>query len=96
MKLIEKKCPNCGADLKFNKDDDTVTCNYCKTSYEIQRDIGVDDIVNELFDADDFILHKKAMKSVNKGIMFFIIFVFVMILIVFLIMFLNIFPRVVR
>ena len=38
MKLIEKKCPNCGAGLKFDKNDTEVTCEYCKKSYVIQRD----------------------------------------------------------
>lgn len=38
MKLIEKKCPNCGAGLKFDKDDTEVVCEYCKKSYVIQRD----------------------------------------------------------
>lgn len=38
MKLIEKKCPNCGAGLSFDKDSHDVTCEYCKKSYVIERE----------------------------------------------------------
>ena len=38
MKLIEKKCPNCGATLEFNENDKSCKCNYCKRSFEIERD----------------------------------------------------------
>lgn len=40
MKLIEKKCPNCGASLKFDKDDTEVTCEYCNRHFTVQRDIS--------------------------------------------------------
>ena len=38
MKLIEKKCPNCGAGLKFDDNSTSVTCEYCSKTYYIQRD----------------------------------------------------------
>lgn len=38
MKLIEKKCPNCGANLEFGENDKTCKCDYCKRSFEIERD----------------------------------------------------------
>ena len=94
MKLIEKKCPNCGANLKFDKDDTEVTCKYCETSYEIQRDASLDELVRNVFDANDFILHKKMLKSFSGGIYYFVIFVFIVMFIFFLIMFFNIFPKV--
>jgi uncharacterized membrane protein YvbJ len=94
MKLVEKKCPNCGADLKFDKDDTEVTCKYCETSYEIQRDADLNDLVKNVFDANDFILHRKMIKNVSKGIIIFSCIMFIFIFVVFLIMFFNIFPRV--
>jgi len=38
MKLFEKKCPNCGAQLSFKKDDKEVTCDYCRKSFIIEND----------------------------------------------------------
>lgn len=38
MKLVEKKCPGCGAGLKFNENDTSVTCEYCNKTLHIQRD----------------------------------------------------------
>lgn len=38
MKLIEKRCPNCGAGLSFNENDKNVQCEYCKMNYEIKKD----------------------------------------------------------
>lgn len=38
MKLIEKKCPNCGAGLKFDDGATSVICEYCSKTYYIQRD----------------------------------------------------------
>lgn len=38
MKLIEKKCPNCGAGLKFDDGATSVACDYCSKTYYIQRD----------------------------------------------------------
>lgn len=39
MKLIEKKCPNCGASLEFNDTDKSCKCEYCKRTFEIERDL---------------------------------------------------------
>ena len=94
MKLIEKKCPNCGANLEFDKDDTEITCKYCDTSYEIQRDPDLNDLVKNVFDANDFILHKKMINNVGRGIIYFSIFMFIVIFIIFLVMFFNIFPRI--
>ena len=38
MKFIEKKCPNCGAGLKFDDNATSVVCEYCSKTYYIQRD----------------------------------------------------------
>lgn len=38
MKFVEKKCPNCGAGLKFDDNATSVVCEYCSKTYYIQRD----------------------------------------------------------
>lgn len=38
MRLVEKKCPNCKAGLKFNDGDTTVKCEYCGSTYHIEKD----------------------------------------------------------
>lgn len=38
MRLIEKKCPNCGAGLEFEENDKSCKCDYCKRSYIIERE----------------------------------------------------------
>ncbi len=38
MKLIEKRCPNCGAALSFSENDDKVYCEYCNMNYDIKKE----------------------------------------------------------
>lgn len=38
MRLIEKKCPNCGAELHFDEKARSCKCEYCKREFEIERD----------------------------------------------------------
>ena len=38
MRIIEKTCPNCGANIEFNKGDEKVKCAYCKKTYVIEED----------------------------------------------------------
>ena len=51
MKLVEKKCPNCGGDLKFGIDDKETKCEYCNKAYEIERE---NDDEEEMFNADNY------------------------------------------
>ena len=37
MKLIEKKCPNCGGSLEFSETDKSCKCEYCHRAFEIER-----------------------------------------------------------
>ncbi len=39
MKLVSAKCPSCGANLKVNKNDETIKCEYC------QQNIIIDDAI---------------------------------------------------
>lgn len=41
MKLIEKKCPNCGANLSFSDTDKSCKCEYCKREFEIERNNNI-------------------------------------------------------
>ncbi len=50
MRLIEKKCPNCGATLEFNETDKSCKCSYCKRSFEIERDTDNLDKFNLIYD----------------------------------------------
>lgn len=49
MKLIEKKCPNCGAGLEFKDNDKNCKCSHCGSSFEIERDTNKADL-DEQFD----------------------------------------------
>ena len=42
MRLTSAKCPNCGADIKVNKDEEKTVCEYCK------REILVEDAIAKL------------------------------------------------
>lgn len=42
MKLIEKKCPNCGASLEFSETAKSCKCEYCHRAFEIERDNNLD------------------------------------------------------
>lgn len=39
MKLVELKCKNCGAKLSIPKDSKNVTCDFCKTTFQIDDEI---------------------------------------------------------
>ena len=67
MKLFEKKCPNCGAQLSFKKDDKEVTCDYCRKSFIIENE-GLDGKL----DADSFVLVSRTI-GIMSG-MHFVIF----------------------
>ena len=89
MKLVEKKCPNCGAKLSFENTDKEVTCKYCDMSYEIERGTNINELFEDVLDPKDFVLHKKMIKNISKGIVIFSICMFI-----FIVMFFRIFPRV--
>lgn len=89
MKLVEKKCPNCGANIEFNSDDKSVTCNYCNTTFTIEKD-PTEEIKEE------FILRAKTVRKMSKTVMIFSMVVFIIILIIAIIMFTritNMFPK---
>lgn len=42
MKVIEKKCPNCGANLDFKVGERDVVCKSCRRKFAVEY--GVDDL----------------------------------------------------
>lgn len=38
MKIIEKKCPNCNANLDFKVGERDVVCNSCRRKYAVEYD----------------------------------------------------------
>lgn len=72
MRLIEKKCPNCGADLEFDENAKSCKCSYCKRSFEIERDVNDLEKINLVFD--------KVQKPVKA--IFLIPFIFVAVIII--------------
>ena len=47
MKLVEKKCPNCSGQLKFDENDKSCKCEYCKSEFEIERNMTQADFLNQ-------------------------------------------------
>lgn len=80
MRLIEKKCPNCGASLEFNENDKSCSCQYCHRSFEIERDTSLD--VKDLAQQFNLSELEKPLKIFSMGftftyIIFFVIFILV-------------------
>lgn len=81
MRLIEKKCPNCGANLEFNETDKSCKCEYCKRSFEIERDekINSSDLSEQynLNEASKSILKIAGITMVTPMVVFAIIFIII-------------------
>ena len=86
MKLIEKKCPNCGATLEFNETDKSCKCNYCKRSFEIERDTDNLDKFNLIYDK-----MYGNLETIQKPFKFFFLIPIVFFIIIFLIILFNVF-----
>lgn len=57
MKIIEKKCPNCGGNLDFKVGERDVVCKSCRRKYAVQYD-GIDDLSQ---------LSEKAMEALEAA-----------------------------
>lgn len=68
MKLIEKKCPNCGGSLEFSETAKSCKCEYCHRAFEIERDekTNVEDIA-EQFNLSELEEPLKAFSKVFIG-----------------------------
>ncbi len=81
MKIIEKKCPNCGAQLTFEPEDTEARCNYCGQEFIIEKDIKDETKkMSEELLAKHIKLQKKMVGGVFAAqkiflIIFFIVFI---------------------
>ena len=74
MRLVEKKCPNCGANLSFGENEKSCKCEYCKREFEIERDTDNLDKIS--------LIYHDISKGVGTGfkfmfIIYFAVFAFV-------------------
>ena len=80
MKIIEKKCPNCGANLDFKVGDRDIQCKSCRRKYAVEYgDIDLDQLskkAKDALEAADIDLRPA------RRIMVFIVIVFFAILII--------------
>ena len=73
MKLIEKKCPNCGGSLEFSETAKSCKCEYCHRAFEIERDEKID--VSDI--AEQFNLSELEGPLKAFGIMHIVAFAFI-------------------
>lgn len=81
MKLVQKKCPNCGANLEFDKDDTETTCSYCNAKFAIERE----NEKGNLLDPSQYVLRPEEARALSKVIIviFCIVFIFVLIFMIY-------------
>jgi hypothetical protein len=68
MKFVEKKCPNCGAGLKFDDGATSVVCEYCNQTFYIQRDEKKYGRVDEAHMADAYRFVDEMGKPIAEAI----------------------------
>lgn len=77
MKIVEKKCPGCGADLKFEENDTNIKCEYCGKELYIQKDEKKYEKFDETHLADAYKFVDEFGKPIAKGIAIFQIVMFI-------------------
>lgn len=87
MKLIEKKCSNCGASLKFGENNTSCKCEYCGTAFEIKRD----DSVKTSSISDQFSLNKLEKPLKIFGLYVASTYIIGIIITVFVLIFISVF-----
>ncbi len=50
MKIIEKKCPNCGANLKFKAGEHNAHCESCRRDFVIEYEVDDAGNLSDTFD----------------------------------------------
>ena len=66
MKLIEKTCPKCGANLEFEPGAKEVKCSYCNKEFIIEGN----DNNSENFNSEDIKLISNALNLYTIGLLF--------------------------
>ena len=51
MKIIEKKCPNCGGNLDFKVGERDVKCESCRRKFAVEYDADISDLSEKAMDA---------------------------------------------
>ena len=51
MKIIEKKCPNCGGNLDFKVGERDVKCESCRRKFAVEYDTDINDLSEKAMDA---------------------------------------------
>ena len=82
MKLVQKKCPGCGASLSFNENATKTKCEYCKQEIFIEKETkdhlnGFAEDVYQL-SLEEFRQASKIHKISFYGVMIFIAAIFIM------------------
>ena len=80
MKLVEKKCPNCGGSLKFSFEDKETKCEFCGRCFEIERDDNLADDNEEMFNASNYKLTEEQKKAAKTALGVFAAFSIVQII----------------
>ena len=78
MRLVQKKCPNCGAAIDFDDTTKKVKCSYCSQTFFVEKDIQK---LNNDIDVDKHL--EDAFELVNNvRTPFVVIFIFMLIIFV--------------
>ncbi len=93
MELVEKKCPNCGADLKFGHNDSEVKCNYCNTSFMIKKDNNTNMDSGSVVNPESFELQKKVAKTIGTTFIIVFLLIFIFSICIFIFVFSKIFSH---
>ena len=64
MKIIEKKCPNCGANLEYKVGERDVKCSSCRRAYAVEYDHDIPDPEVQLKAKD---IQLKILEDFEKG-----------------------------
>ena len=91
MKLVEKKCPSCGAGLKFDDNATNVVCEYCNQTFYIQKDERKYAKLDSAHLGDAYKFVDEVGKPIVKGLAVAHIAVMIVPFIFFLLVFIGIF-----
>lgn len=65
MPLTPAKCPQCGAQLKVNSEQDAAICEYCNTPFIVEKAINNYNITNN-FDGANVVIHEADITSLEN------------------------------